>query len=176
MFTFLPFTNFIKDIPWLFNIIFLHDTLHTLSNVDSIKIHRFDKGNDIQIFNSTDYVNKLDKLILDKRVFCELSVHEYKVYIYRSSCVKRSNDSIKVRLWSRCNTFHRLIDCRNVVNKSANSMFVLVHGASSAGMELVFGRHAGQSHGDWWFPITPPSRCAVLGMVESQLVGLLGKA
>ena len=38
------------------------------------------------------------------------------IYIKRSSCVKRSNDSIKVRLSSRCYRYHRLIDCRNVVN------------------------------------------------------------
>ena len=61
-----------------------------------------------------------------------------------------------------------------------------------AGMELVLGRHAGQSQvvgrmsGDAGAfpecvgntlitPIVPPSRCAVLGMVEPELVGLPGK-
>ena len=38
------------------------------------------------------------------------------IYIKCSSCVKCSNDSIKVTLCSRCYTFHRLIDCRNIVN------------------------------------------------------------
>ena len=54
------------------------------------------------------------------------------MYIKRSSCIKRSNDSIKVRLCSRCYKYHRLIDCRNVVNNvfGAKSIFVLVHGAS----------------------------------------------
>ena len=43
--------------------------------------------------------------------FCNLYI-----YIKRSICVKRTNDSIKVRLCSRCYRFHRLIECRNVVN------------------------------------------------------------
>ena len=62
-----------------------------------------------------------------------------------------------------------------------------------AGIEVVDGMHAGQS--SWvsrmsadagplpefdvihrWLTITPPSRCAALGMVELELVGLLGKA
>ena len=66
-------------------------------------------------------------------------------------------------------------------------------GWMGAGMELVLGRHAGQ--GRWlvicrempehfqsaWgihrlHPIVPPSRCAVLGRVEPELVGLPGKA
>ena len=47
------------------------------------------------------------------KVGCMLGTY---IYIKRSSCAKRSNDSIKVRLWSRCNRFHRLIDCKNVVN------------------------------------------------------------
>ena len=66
-------------------------------------------------------------------------------------------------------------------------------GWMGAGMELVFGKHAGQSPGvsrmskdarvhfeceviDWWFPITPPSRCAVLFRVEPELVDLPGNA
>ena len=54
------------------------------------------------------------------------------MYIKRSSCAKRSNDSIKVRRCSRCHRYHRLIDCRNVANNvfGAKSLFVLVHGAS----------------------------------------------
>ena len=46
------------------------------------------------------------------------------IYIKRSSYVKRS-DSIKVRLCSRCYRYHRLIDCKNVVNN------VLVQGQCS---------------------------------------------
>ena len=62
-----------------------------------------------------------------------------------------------------------------------------------AGMELVLGKHAGQSQvvgrmsGDAGAfpecvghtlitPDVPPSRCAVLGRVEPELVGLPGKA
>ena len=66
-------------------------------------------------------------------------------------------------------------------------------GWMGAGMELVLGKHGGQIQvvgrmsGDVGaFPecvgihllhqIVPPSRCAVLGRVESELVGLPGKA
>ena len=66
-------------------------------------------------------------------------------------------------------------------------------GWMGAGMELVLGRHAEQSHvvgrmsGDagafpvcvgihCLHPIVPPSRCADLGRVEQELVGLPGKA
>ena len=38
------------------------------------------------------------------------------IYIKRASCAKRKNDSIDVRLSSRCYRYHRLIDFRNVVN------------------------------------------------------------
>ena len=64
----------------MFNIIFLHNTLHTLSNDDSITIHSFDNGNGIQIFYRNDYFNKLDKLILDKSIFCEITVDDKKVH------------------------------------------------------------------------------------------------
>ena len=60
--------------------VYLHNTLHTLSNIDSITIHRLHNGNGIQIFSSTDYFNKLDKLILDIIIFCEISVHDKKVH------------------------------------------------------------------------------------------------
>ena len=66
-------------------------------------------------------------------------------------------------------------------------------GWMGAGMELVLGMHAGQSQvvgrmsGDvrsfqecvrntLITPFAPPSRCAVLGRVEPELVGLPGKA
>ena len=66
-------------------------------------------------------------------------------------------------------------------------------GWMGAGMELVLGKHAGQSQvvghmsglpehfqSVWGIhllhPIVPPSRCAVLGRVEPELVGLPGKA
>ena len=51
--------------------------------------------------------NCLSKIAIYKRIYLY-------TYIKRSSCVKRSNDSIKVRLWSRCHRHHRLIDWRNV--------------------------------------------------------------
>ena len=40
------------------------------------------------------------------------------IYIKRSSCVKLGNDLINVRLCSKCCTFYRLINCRNVVNNA----------------------------------------------------------
>ena len=54
-----------------------------------------------------------------------------------------------------------------------------------AGMEVVDGMHAGKIQGGShvgrcrctchrWHPITPPSRCAALGRVEPELVGLPG--
>ena len=63
-------------------------------------------------------------------------------------------------------------------------------GWMGVGMELVLGKHAGQSQvvgrmsGDagafpecvGLHPIVPPSRCAILGRVEPELVGLPGKA
>ena len=59
-----------------------------------------------------------------------------------------------------------------------------------AGMVVVGGMHAGQSHGRWphvgrcrsisWVRgdtlMTPVSRCSSLGWVELELVGLPGKA
>ena len=60
--------------------IYLHNTLHALSNDDSKKIYSFDKCNGIQMFSSTDYFDKLDKLILDKSKFCEISVDDNKVH------------------------------------------------------------------------------------------------
>ena len=47
-----------------------NNTLHTLSIYDSMKIWRFDIGNEIQIFSSTYYLNKHDKLLLDNSTFC----------------------------------------------------------------------------------------------------------
>ena len=68
-----------------------------------------------------------------------------------------------------------------------------VMGGMGADMEVVVCRHAWKAKGlvvcqempghfqiarwiHWIHPITPPSRCAALGRVESELVGLSGKA
>ena len=69
----------------------LHNTLHTLSNGDSIKICTFDKSNGIQILNSTDYFDKLDKLIVDKSKFCEILVDDNKVH----PIISRENSIVK---------------------------------------------------------------------------------
>ena len=69
---------------------------------------------------------------------------------------------------------------------------VAMVGWMGSGTELVLGKHAGQSQvvgcmsgdagafpecvGNLLHPIVPPSMFAVLGRVESELVGLPGKA
>ena len=59
---------------------YLHNTLHALSNSDSIKICRFEEGNGMQIFNSTNYLNKFYKLTLDKSEFCKIIVNDNKAH------------------------------------------------------------------------------------------------
>ena len=74
--------------------VYLHNTLRTLSNVDSINICRSDNGNGIQIFNISNYFDKLDKLILDKIKFREILVDNNKVHptIPRENSIFKSLD------------------------------------------------------------------------------------
>ena len=55
-----------------------------MCNDDGVEICRFDKGNGIQIFSSTDYSNKLDELILDKIKFCEIFLDINKDHLIMS--------------------------------------------------------------------------------------------
>ena len=58
--------------------------------------------------------------------------HWYYILSDQVMLIYVSNDSLKVRLCSRCHRYHRLIDCRNVVNNVlvVKSMMTLVHGVS----------------------------------------------
>ena len=95
--------------------IYLHNTPHTLSNDDSIKILRFDKGNAIQIFNSADYFSKLDKLTLDKSKFYEISVDDNKVHpiIFKENIIakflnKNLNHYLSAKEFSSFNSIQRV--------------------------------------------------------------------
>ena len=69
----------------------------------------------------------LNTLPLLSLIKLRTAIFMYNIYIYikRSVCAKRSNDSTKERTWSRRYRFHRLIDCRDVVNN------ILVQGQCS---------------------------------------------
>ena len=54
----------------------------------------------------------------------------YKLYIKRSSYVKRSNDLIKARLCSRCYIYHRLIVEMSAIMSWCKVVFALVHDVS----------------------------------------------
>ena len=92
------------------------------------------------------------------------------IYIKRSSCAKRSNCSIKVRLCSRCHRYHRLIDCRNVVNnvlvQSKCSLLLLLALLINRHVEVHcgFGR---RSHKRFY------CHCGRLGRAVKKVVGVM---
>ena len=56
----------------------LHAILQNLSKNDKIRITNYDKGNGIITLNTTDYISKLDKIILDKPKFEEIELQGEK--------------------------------------------------------------------------------------------------
>ena len=56
----------------------LHCTLHKLSQDSKIKVCRYDKGKAVAILNSTDYYEKLDKIVNGRSKFVELQIDSNK--------------------------------------------------------------------------------------------------
>ena len=56
----------------------LHCTLNKLCQDLKMKVCRYDKGNGVAILNSTDYCEKLNKIVNDRSKFVELQIDSNK--------------------------------------------------------------------------------------------------
>ena len=57
---------------------YFHKTMSLLSRDKSIKVCKFDKGTGVVLMNSTDYVSKLNNIVLDKSKFQQVPIRDDK--------------------------------------------------------------------------------------------------